>query len=144
MYETYCKLRDNMGCKDSDVAKATGITKSTFSDWKSGRSNPKNDKLQKIADYFGVTLEYLLTGKDEKEGDEPCMPKLTPRDERDIKKTVDSLMNKLDSKDGAPLYYGEHELTQETRILFESQLTALVRTVKEINKEKYGHRKKKK
>ena len=48
--------------KDSDVAKATGITKSTFSDWKTGRSKPKQDKLQKIADFFGVTLDYLMNG----------------------------------------------------------------------------------
>ena len=46
MYELYCKLRDEKGYKDSDVARLTGITKSTFSDWKSGRSNPKNDKLK--------------------------------------------------------------------------------------------------
>ena len=39
MYEIYCKLRDSKGMKDADVAKATGITKSTFSDWKNGRSN---------------------------------------------------------------------------------------------------------
>ena len=58
MYEIYCKLRDSKGMKDSDVAKATGITKSTFSDWKNGRSNPKDAKLQKIADLFGVTAEY--------------------------------------------------------------------------------------
>lgn len=43
MYEIYCKLRDSKGVKDSDVVKATGITKSTFSDWKSGRSKPKNE-----------------------------------------------------------------------------------------------------
>ena len=42
MYEIYCKLRDSKGMKDSDVAKATGITKSTFSDWKNGRSNPND------------------------------------------------------------------------------------------------------
>ncbi|MBE5867945.1 MAG: helix-turn-helix transcriptional regulator [Lachnospiraceae bacterium] len=64
MYEIYCKLRDSKGVKDSDVVRATGITKSTFSDWKSGRSNPKNDKLQKIADYFGVSVDYLMTGED--------------------------------------------------------------------------------
>lgn len=63
MYEIYCKLRDEKGIKDSDVVKSTGITKSTFSDWKSGRSKPKNDKLQKIADYFGVTVDYLMTGE---------------------------------------------------------------------------------
>ena len=64
MYEIYCKLRDSMGLKDADIVKATGITKSTFSDWKSGRSNPKKEKLQKIADFFNVSLDYLLTGED--------------------------------------------------------------------------------
>ena len=46
MYEIYCKLRDKRGVRDADVSKATGISKSTFSDWKSGRSNPKNEKLK--------------------------------------------------------------------------------------------------
>ncbi len=68
MYEIYCKLRDDQGLKDADVVKATGITKSTFSDWKSGRSKPKQDKLQKIADFLGVSVDYLMTGE-EKEGE---------------------------------------------------------------------------
>ncbi|MPN19786.1 LexA repressor [bioreactor metagenome] len=63
MYEIYCKLRDLKKYKDADVSKATGITKSTFTDWKNGRSTPKLDKLQKIADFLGVTVEYLTTGK---------------------------------------------------------------------------------
>ena len=69
MYEIYCKLRDAKGMKDADVARETGITKSTFSDWKNGRSNPKDAKLQKIADLFGVSVEYTRTGE-EKEGGE--------------------------------------------------------------------------
>lgn len=69
MYEVYCKLRDQQGLKDADVARETGITKSTFSDWKNGRSEPKDPKLQKIAKLFGVSVEYLRTGKD-KEGGE--------------------------------------------------------------------------
>ncbi len=63
MYEIYCKLRDSRGLKDSDVAKATGVTKSTFSDWKNGRSKPKDEKLLKIAEFFDVTLDYLRTGE---------------------------------------------------------------------------------
>lgn len=63
MYEKYCKLRDSKGVNDSDVAKATGITKSTFSDWKNGRSEPKPPKLLKIANYFGVPVDYLLSEK---------------------------------------------------------------------------------
>ena len=64
MYEIYCKLRDEKGCKDADVAKATGITKSTFSDWKSGRSNPKLDKLLILAKYFDVPVEYFAETED--------------------------------------------------------------------------------
>ena len=62
MYEIYVTLRDEKGVKDATVAKATGIGKSTFSDWKNGRSAPKGEKLKKIADYFGVSTQYLLTG----------------------------------------------------------------------------------
>lgn len=69
MYSIYCKLRDAQNLRDSDVSKATGITKSTFSDWKRGRSKPKQDKLQKIADYFGVTIDYLMTGESEQTDD---------------------------------------------------------------------------
>ena len=42
------------------VAKATGISNSTFTDWKNGRSKPKMDKIKLIADYFGVSLDALL------------------------------------------------------------------------------------
>ena len=66
MYEIYCKLRDSKGLKDSDIAKATGITKSTFFRLgKTEEANPKNAKLQKIADYFNVSLSYLSTGKED-------------------------------------------------------------------------------
>jgi len=42
------------------VAKATGIPNSTFTDWKNGRSSPKADKLIKIADHFGVSLDLIF------------------------------------------------------------------------------------
>ena len=58
-YEKYCKLRDAKNMKDSNVAALTGIGKSTFSDWKSGRSEPKNEKLQKIADCPAVSGNYF-------------------------------------------------------------------------------------
>lgn len=66
MYENYCKLRDARGLKDATVAKEAGITKSTFSDWKIGRSRPKDAKLKKIANFFGVSVEKLTTGNDAK------------------------------------------------------------------------------
>lgn len=41
------------------VAKDTGIAQSVLSDWKTGRSNPKADKLKILAGYFGVTIDYF-------------------------------------------------------------------------------------
>ena len=59
MYEKYCLLRDKKGVTDYRVAEETGITKSTFSDWKTGRSKPKFDKLMILAKYFDVPVEYF-------------------------------------------------------------------------------------
>ena len=60
MYAKYLKLRDAKGLSDYKVANDTGITKSTFADWKSGRSEPKLEKLAKIAEYFEVTVDYFI------------------------------------------------------------------------------------
>lgn len=60
MYEHYVELRDKKGVTDYRVSKDTGITKSTFSDWKNGRSSPKLEKLSLLAKYFEVPIEYFL------------------------------------------------------------------------------------
>ena len=65
MYEIFERLLQSRNVTAYQVSKATGISQSTLSDWKKGRSVPKMDKMQKIADFFGVTLDYLLgTEKD--------------------------------------------------------------------------------
>ena len=64
MYEIFERLLKEKGIKASDVSRATGIPASTFSDWKKGRSKPKDEKLRKIAEYLGVSAHYLRTGKD--------------------------------------------------------------------------------
>ena len=60
MYKKYVELRDRKGVSDYRVAKETGIPCSTFTDWKTGRSSPKLDKLKSISNYFEVPLEYFL------------------------------------------------------------------------------------
>lgn len=65
MYEIYQRLLDEKGLKNSDVARATGISNMTLSDWKRGVSKPKEDKMRKIAEFFGVTYGYLMGWEDE-------------------------------------------------------------------------------
>ena len=60
MYKNYVELRDERNITDYRVSIDTGIGRSTFSDWKSGRSKPKLEKLKILADYFGVSVDYFL------------------------------------------------------------------------------------
>lgn len=61
-YKRYELYRDRLELKDADVAKKTSITTSTFSDWKSGRSQPKIEKLRKIAAVLDCTIDDLIEG----------------------------------------------------------------------------------
>lgn len=64
MYEIFEYLLQTKGVSAYRVSKETGISQVTLSDWKNGKVKcPSADKLQKIADYFGVSVEYLM-GKD--------------------------------------------------------------------------------
>lgn len=78
MYEIFEQLLQLHHVTAYQVAKATGIAQSTLSDWKKGRSIPKTDKIQKIADFFGVSLQYLMTGEN------PSPPQPDILDEIDI------------------------------------------------------------
>ena len=62
-YEFFARLLENSGMRASDVVKGTKITHSTLTDWKKGRYTPKIDKIQKIADFFEVPVDYFETGK---------------------------------------------------------------------------------
>lgn len=63
MYEIYEQLLQKHGVTSYRVHKDTGIAQSVLSAWKNGASTPKQDKLKIIADYFGVTVDYLMGGK---------------------------------------------------------------------------------
>lgn len=59
MYEKFAELLDKNNKTAYVVAKETGIAQSVLSDWKTGRSTPKFDKLLVLAKYFGVPVEYF-------------------------------------------------------------------------------------
>lgn len=61
-YSVFDNLLKMTGTTVYRVSKSTGISASTFSDWKSGRSVPKIDKIKLIADFFEVPLEYMMNG----------------------------------------------------------------------------------
>lgn len=62
-YENFLKLCQDNGISVYKATKDMGIGQSTATRWKQGTASPNAATLQKIADYFGVTTDYLLTGE---------------------------------------------------------------------------------
>lgn len=89
-FDTYAALCAGVGKKPTTVALELGISKSTVSNWKKGGHTPHAAQLQKIADYFNVTVDSLL-GKEKAptavqgdERDEPVTPAMDQHHERSM------------------------------------------------------------
>lgn len=63
-YKNYEVLREQRGLTSYRVSVDTGIPASTFSDWKSGRSNPGVEKLLRLAEYLNVDIRELMEVKE--------------------------------------------------------------------------------
>lgn len=62
MYANYAKIRDKKGLSDYEISKALGISRSIFSDWKSGRHSPSKKNRFKISQILGLPpVEYFYS-----------------------------------------------------------------------------------
>ncbi len=64
-YDRFLRLCQNQGISPSRVAQDCGINRSSVTSWKNNGYTPRGDALQRIADYFGVSVDSLL-GEEEK------------------------------------------------------------------------------
>ena len=62
VYERIESLRKERKISQGNLEKELGFSNGSISKWKT--SMPKPERLQKIADYFGVTVDYLMTGNE--------------------------------------------------------------------------------
>lgn len=60
MYEIFRKLLASKGLSVADVSKATGISQSTLSNWKKRNNMISMGNAEKIADFLGVSVDYLM------------------------------------------------------------------------------------
>ena len=54
------ELRNNKGISQREFAQMLGVSQQTVGSWEVGRTEPDNNMLKQIADYFNVTTDYLL------------------------------------------------------------------------------------
>ena len=59
MYSKFEKLMKEHKYTFSQIGRATGISPSTFTDWRAGRYTPKQDKIEKLANFFHVPISYF-------------------------------------------------------------------------------------
>lgn len=91
------KLRKEKGLTQQEVADIVGITATGVSYWESGNAVPNTETLNKLANYFGVTVNYLLGVKDKIEEDNSRTAILFRKAEQVDPKEKEKLLDILDS-----------------------------------------------
>jgi len=164
MYERFVQLLQENKLTPYRVSKETSVTQSTLSDWKTGRATPKTATMQKIADFFEVSLDWLTGNSDFRTKEEWLqhldnttnleqlkkdvaeakklnkLNELNKRDEQDIAKRLESALVDLENSQEALMFSGE-PLDDETRELLKASLENSIRIAKINAKQKYTPKK---
>jgi len=130
-------LADAEGISLPVLESKLGFGNSTIVKW--DKSTPNAEKLNKVAQYFNVTMDYLLNGESYTENSD-----LNNKDKKDIAKDLASIMDKLNSKEAGPASFDGNDIPEDDRELFAAQLEAMLVRLKKINKELYNPNKNKK
>ena len=136
----YERIRDTAKTKGYSVNRLEqelGFARSSIS--KFNRNTPSAEKIQQIADFLNVSVDYLLNGK---EVTEPKEQSLTAKDEKDIEKILKQTEERLLSQEG--LMFDGKPASQESIDSILSAIRVGVEMAKIKNKEKYTPKKYKK
>ena len=120
-----------------DMCDALGVKYTTFTDWVKGNSYPRIDKIELMANYFGISKADLVEDRNDDSS-------LSARDERDIAKDLDRIMGEIQKGDDGPLYYNGVEIDNASLSLLENAIEYALRETKKENKVKYNPNKNKK
>lgn len=129
------KLRKEMKLTQKQLGKAVGLSTSSIGMLESNQNGASSDKLREIADFFGVTVDYLLS--DNETG-------LNEKDKKSITKDLKVLMDEFREGTDGTAYYNGQELAEEDLDLIESAMKIALEQIKIKNKEKYTPNKYKK
>lgn len=119
LYEQIRNVAKEKGYSVNKLEQELGFARSSIN--KFNKNKPSVDKLQQIADFLGVSLDYLTTST-------TATPELTARDERDIEKKLTETLTQLESGDG--LMFNGEVLDEETKRLLEISLRSTIESAK--------------
>lgn len=131
-YDRYAALCQEKGITLSKAAEEIGINKASVTNWKKNGYTPRAEVLQRVADYFGVSISFLL-------GDTEKAPALTEKDERDIAKDLERIMAQLD-EEGDLMFDGD-PMSEEARESIRAAMKLGLEAAKVRNKERFTPKK---
>ena len=132
-YDVFTSLCEKKGVSPNKALTDCKISRTSTAKWREG-ATPRGVTLQKLADYFGVTTDYLLTGEKTKKA-----PTLTSKDERDIEKRMESILKDLEGQDG--LMYSGEPMNDIDRELLATSIRNSMEIGKKLAKQKYTPKK---
>lgn len=86
-------LRKQHNLSQKEIGNIFHASQNTVSQWENGTRKPSYDIIQEIADYFDVSVDYLL-------GHQEQLPELNSKDKREIQEILDDTEQQLLSQDG--------------------------------------------
>lgn len=137
MYEIFEQLCQKHNLTSYKVSKLANVTQTALSNWKNGKSEPSAKTLQKLADFFEVSVDYLLTGEENKSE----ASNLTRRDTKEITEMLNNMEDLL-KQDG--LMFDGDPASPEAIDSILSAMKIGMEIAKQKNKEKYTPKKYKK
>lgn len=134
-YEIIKKLCSEHGIALTALEKELGFGRGSLGKLKNGETSAK--RLQQVADYFGVSINYLISGENNSSTAEA---QLNQRDERDIAKRLENTLNALEDSQESLMFSGE-PLDDETRELLKASLENSLKIAKINAKQKFTPKK---
>jgi transcriptional regulator with XRE-family HTH domain len=123
-----------------ELAEKANISRSYLADVERNRYNPSFETLKAIASALNVPISSLIGEEDAKNSNHDTqLPELTEKDERDIAKDLQRIMDSLESREG--LMYDGEPMDEETRELIRISLENSMRLAKRIAKKKFTPKK---
>ena len=60
-----CELRKDKELSQRDIAKKFSVSQSAYNNWENGKAEPSISQILKIAEFFGVSVDYLIGNSDD-------------------------------------------------------------------------------
>lgn len=112
--------------------KLTGASESTIYTWKKKNSRVSPEIATVICDFFGISMDYLMTGK---EADANVQPSIQPIEKRDLALKIDEIIGDMNDPETSPLYFNGEKLDEKSKAMLAEALASIMRQV-EIMREK--------